>query len=69
MKTVTAGRGYFGRVFFVLAALGAVYYYRRQGGSVRGLLDRGVSMIGPVRDFIATKAPSVTQSTAPSATI
>ncbi|MES2963290.1 MAG: hypothetical protein V4760_05325 [Bdellovibrionota bacterium] len=69
MKTVTVGRGNYGRIFFVLAALGAFYFYRRQGGSVRGLLDRGVGMIGPVRDFIATKAPSVTQSAAPSATI
>lgn len=67
MKTVT--RGNFGRIFFVLAALGAVYFYRRQGGDVRGLVNRGTDLLRTGREFIATRAPSVTQSAAPSATI
>ena len=69
MKTINVGRGNYGRIFFVLAALGALYFYRRQGGSLRELYQRGVGMIGPVRDFIAENVPSTTSSTAPSATI
>jgi hypothetical protein len=69
MNTVTVGRGNYGRIFFVLAALGALYFYRRQGGDVRGLVSRGTGLIRSGRDFIATRAPSVTQSAAPSATI
>lgn len=70
MKTVTVGRGNYGRIFFVLAALGALYFYRRRGGqAVRGLVDRGMGVIRSGRDYINTKAPSVTHSTTPSATI
>ncbi len=70
MKTVTVGRGNYSRIFFVVAALGAFYFYRRQGGSIRGLLDRGMGMIQTGREFVApNRAPSVTQSTTPAATI
>lgn len=74
MKVTTVGRSNYSRIFFALAALGAVYFYRRQGGSVRALFDRGLGMIKPVSDSIMHRvSPGVssttTPSTAPSATI
>jgi hypothetical protein len=74
MKVTTVGRSNYSLIFIALAALGAVYFYRRQGGSLRALFDRGVGMIKPVSDSIMHRVSPVvssptTSSTAPNATI
>lgn len=64
MKTVSIGGSNTTRVLFVLAALGAFYFYRRNGGSVSALLNRGADGVRSAREMIMRKAPSAVENQA-----
>lgn len=59
MKTVATNNRSLLTAGFVLAALGALYFYRRQGGTASALLARGTDAVNTARGFINRVAPSV----------
>ena len=74
MKTIAFngnGNANWARAFFVVAALGGLYYFRRQGGSVSDLLAKGTDGLKQARTMISRVAPPLakTQSVATSAQI
>jgi hypothetical protein len=64
MKTVSIGGSNTTRVLFVLAALGAIYFYRRRGGSVSALMSRASDGVQSARGMINRTAPSTSDTTA-----
>lgn len=70
MKTVAiTGNRNIARIFFVLAALGGLYYLRRSGKSVSQLLEAGTDGLQQARGFINRVAPSTTSSIAADARV
>jgi hypothetical protein len=61
MKTISFNgpNKHFGKVFFVLAALGGLYYMRRQGKSMSSLLTAGTAGLKAAQDLVGRVAPSV----------
>lgn len=55
MKTIAMNRTNTTRALFVLAALGAFYFYRRQGGSVNALWSRGADAIRTGREMLSER--------------
>ena len=63
MKTIRVGNARNRNLFslVLLAGLGALYYYQRNGGKISDLLSQGVSGVKSVRSKIAEIAPSVSE--------
>ncbi|MES2857365.1 MAG: hypothetical protein V4692_15955 [Bdellovibrionota bacterium] len=59
MKTVSFRGSNMTRVLFVLGALGAFYFYRRRGGSVSAIANRGMDAVKSAREMITKAAPSI----------
>jgi hypothetical protein len=61
MKTVAfnGSRKNIARTLFVLAALGGLYYMRRQGKSARSLMEDAKSGLKSARGFIGRAAPMI----------
>jgi hypothetical protein len=49
------------RSILLMAALGGLYYYRRNGGSIRDLLRSAFGAVSNVREQINRVAPSVAE--------
>jgi hypothetical protein len=63
MKTIAFnGKRNMAGAFLVLAALGGLYYFRRQGKSVSDLLTAGTDSLKQARNYINRVAPSVAPS-------
>ncbi|HVK61383.1 MAG TPA: hypothetical protein VM432_07525 [Bdellovibrionales bacterium] len=60
MKTIR--RSNMAGVFFVIAALGALYFYRRQGGDYSELMKKGQDRLRSLREQINRRAPSVSRA-------
>ena len=69
MKTIAFNqqgqRGGFLSGLFVLAAIGALYYYKKQGGSFTQLIENGAKGLTSARDMINKVAPSVAATVPP----
>ena len=69
MKTIAFGRqGGIFKGMFVLAALGGLYYFRRQGGTVSDLWAKGTQGLNQARGLISRVAPSAVNTSMKSAT-
>ena len=62
MKTVSRSNGSLFSALVVVGGLVALYFYRKNGGSVRPLLERGVDLARTAGEKINSIAPSVSGS-------
>ena len=59
MKTVSRNRSSLVTAFLVVGGLAAFYFYRKNGGKIQPLVDRGVDLAKTARNKINEVAPSV----------
>ncbi len=63
MKTIAFNnRSNLLRGLFLLAAVGGLYYFRKQGGSMSHLFTKGSKSLSSARTWIKQTAPSISQN-------